>query len=139
MAESERKLERIPDFRTDDEEAEFWATHSPLDFPEQIEQVKTRAGRPSKSVLAIRLEDEHQRQLREIAGHCGIGPTTLARMFIVSAVNEYRGQGSKNPLVVLGRRAAPLANASEAEYGTPNQRKRLQVNDPIDKTPDSAK
>ena len=36
-------------------EADFWARHSPLEFPDEIEQVEIQVKKPLKSVLAIRL------------------------------------------------------------------------------------
>jgi len=33
-------MERLPKFKTAKEEAEFWETHSPLDFPGEFQEVK---------------------------------------------------------------------------------------------------
>lgn len=85
---------RIPQFRSREEEAEFWDTHSPLDFPDEIKQVEMRVRRPLKGVLAIRLSDEHLRELRELAEQYEVGPTTLARMFIVNSLNACKESGS---------------------------------------------
>lgn len=85
---------KIPRFRSREEEAEFWDTHSPLDFPDEIKPVQMRVRKPLKGVLAIRLSDKHLQELRELAEQYGVGPTTLARMFIVSSLNACKESGS---------------------------------------------
>jgi len=85
---------KIPRFRSREEEAEFWDTHSPLDFPDEIKQVQLRVRKPLKGVLAIRLSDEHLQELRALAEQYGVGPTTLARMFIVNSLNACKESGS---------------------------------------------
>jgi phosphohistidine swiveling domain-containing protein len=92
MDKEEKK--RIPRFRSREEEAEFWDTHSPLDFPDEIKQVQMRVRKPLKGVLAIRLDHKHLEELRELAEQYGVGPTTLARMFIVSSLKAYQEQAS---------------------------------------------
>ena len=88
------KKKRIPRFHSREEEAEFWDTHSPLDFPNEIRQVEMRVRKPLKGVLSIRLDHKHLEKLRELAEQYGIGPTTLARIFIVSALNAHPEQDS---------------------------------------------
>jgi phosphoenolpyruvate synthase/pyruvate phosphate dikinase len=53
-----------------------------------------RVRKPLKGVLAIRLSDKHLQELRELAEQYGVGPTTLARMFIVSSLNACKELGS---------------------------------------------
>lgn len=92
MDKEEKK--KIPRFRSREEEAEFWNTHSPLDFPDEIKQVEMRVRKPLKGVLAIRLGDKHLQELRELAEQYEVGPTTLARMFIVNSLNAYKERRS---------------------------------------------
>lgn len=92
MDKEEKK--KIPRFRSREEEAEFWDTHSPLDFPDEIKPVQMRVRKPLKGVLAIRLSDKHLQELRELAEQYEVGPTTLARMFIVSSLNACKESGS---------------------------------------------
>lgn len=92
MDKEEKK--KIPRFRSEEEEAEFWDTHSPLDFPDEIRQVEMRVRKTLKGVLSIRLGHKHLEELRELAEQYGVGPTTLARMFIVSSLNACKESGS---------------------------------------------
>jgi len=103
MAKRDRNTGKVSQFRSEEEEAEFWSVHSPLEFPEESEEVEVQVSRPLKSVLSIRLDPEYRQQLREIARHYGVGPTTLARMFIVASINAYRERGSLEPLSHLSQ------------------------------------
>jgi hypothetical protein len=74
----------IPTFKDEAEAAAFWDTHSPEDYPSEFEEVQVHFSRPLiKRGLTIKLSDETIQKLREIAQHKGIGPTTLARMWIL--------------------------------------------------------
>jgi hypothetical protein len=33
-------MEKVPKFKNAQEEGEFWETHSPLDFPDEFEEVR---------------------------------------------------------------------------------------------------
>jgi phosphohistidine swiveling domain-containing protein len=104
---------KIPRFRSREEEAEFWDTHSPLDFPDEIRQVEMRVRKPLKGVLAIRLDHKHLEELRELAEQYGVGPTTLARMFIVSSLNACKESGS------MGILSPPKPELKADLYGSP--------------------
>lgn len=43
---TKRTSPTIPAFRSHEEEAEFWDTHSPLDFPEEFEDVDVKFATP---------------------------------------------------------------------------------------------
>jgi len=111
--DKEEKKKKIPRFRSREEEAEFWDTHSPLDFPDEIKPVQMRVRKPLKGVLAIRLSDGHLQELRELAEQYGVGPTTLARMFIVSSLNACKASGS------LGISPLPKPELKADLYGSP--------------------
>lgn len=51
---------KLPRFTSVEEEAKFWDTHSPLDFPDEFRPTPIRVARPlqQKRVISIRL-DEH--------------------------------------------------------------------------------
>lgn len=68
-------------FKTLEEEADFWDTHDAVEvFGKNIKVGFHRA--PKTDTLTIRFESEDIERLREEAIHKGIGPTTLARMWI---------------------------------------------------------
>lgn len=81
----EKKLE-IPKFKNEQEEAEFWATHSTADYWNEWEPVDEVYERPDdkkeKYVVSIRLDVDDLDKLKKIAKSQGIGHTTLIRMWI---------------------------------------------------------
>jgi predicted DNA binding CopG/RHH family protein len=71
----------MPDFKTLQEEAEWWDKQdlSKLMTPDSTVWVE----RPKKTkTLSVRLDPEDMAELRAAAERQGIGPTTLARMWV---------------------------------------------------------
>ena len=76
---------RIPTFKTIEEEAAFWDTHSSEEFADELtpaENVKFVKARP-KRAITVRLEEDTFEELTREAREKGIGPSTLARMVIL--------------------------------------------------------
>jgi hypothetical protein len=80
---------KIPTFRTVQEEAEFWDTHSPLDYLDELEPVDIefapdafQRGREATRGLTVKLPESTIRTLRQLARRQGLGPTQLVRMWI---------------------------------------------------------
>jgi predicted DNA binding CopG/RHH family protein len=87
----ERKLkpyEPIPEFKSREEEAEFWDTHDLADYWDEFKTVKVRFAKNLSEGLNIRLDRETLLKLREIAHAKGVGPTTLARMWLLERLAE---------------------------------------------------
>lgn len=92
---TERKPSRLPKFKDEAAATAFWDIHSPEDFPEEFEDVQVRSSRPLiKRGLTIKLSEETIRRLREIAQERGIGPSTLARMWILKHLSQGETQRS---------------------------------------------
>jgi hypothetical protein len=80
----ERSTERIPSFADEQEAAAFWDTHSPLDFPDEFEDAEVSIARSTrKRGLTVKLDQATIDRLTAIAEGKGIGPSTLARMWIL--------------------------------------------------------
>lgn len=77
----------IPDFESYEEEAEYWETHDSTEF--EWEPVEMTVSQPLEVTYAIRLEPQTIEKMREIAASMGIGPTTLARMWILEKLREH--------------------------------------------------
>ena len=84
----------IPIFKTDVEEAEFWDKHSPLDFLSEPTPETLKVKLPKDRVITIRLDSKSQLKLDRIAREHNIGPSTFARLIIMSALQHLR-TGSK--------------------------------------------
>jgi predicted DNA binding CopG/RHH family protein len=80
----------LPAFKDEAEAAAFWDTHSPLDYPEQFQEVQVTFSRPLvKRGLTIKLTEDSIERLRRLASEKGIGPSTLARMWILERLREH--------------------------------------------------
>ena len=76
----------IKPFKTLDEEADFWDTHdtSPLFGNPHFPLMNLPLLEPEKEeVLSVRVQRSVKEQLAKISRRMGIGPTTLARMWIL--------------------------------------------------------
>lgn len=88
-----RVARRIPRFQSVEEEAAFWDTHSPLDYPDEFQKVDEPKvdqafDRPLRHLLGVRLDTATLTSLGEIARAKGIGPSTLARIWIMERLSS---------------------------------------------------
>jgi hypothetical protein len=91
MTRTERPMkpkEPIPQFKSREEEAEFWDTHDLADYWDDFKPVKVRFARNLSEGITIRFDPETLEQLRGEARKKGIGPTTLARMWILERLQS---------------------------------------------------
>lgn len=75
-------LEPIKPFKTLDEEADFWDTHSVSSEINDGTLVGFHQANKT-STITIRFDPKHLQVLRDKAFKKGLGPTTLARMWIL--------------------------------------------------------
>ena len=84
---------QIPKFKDEDEEREFWATHSPLDYFESI-NFKT-AGfpnlKPSLRSISIRLPESMLAELKILANKKDVPYQSLAKIFLARQIALERG------------------------------------------------
>jgi len=73
---------RIPDFKNRQEMAEWFDTHDLADYQDEFKTVQVRFAKNLSVGLNIRLDPQSLAQLRTMAHNKGVGPTTLARMWI---------------------------------------------------------
>lgn len=82
--------EPIPEFKTREEEAEFWDTHDLSDYWAEWKPVKVRFAKNLSEGITIRLDPETMQRVREEAKRKGIGPTTLIRMWVLERLQGAR-------------------------------------------------
>ena len=76
-------MPKIPTFKTDKEDAEFWDTHSLADYEEDLEPAyDVIVERPERQVISLRLDKKIVRTLKAFAMKKGIGYSPLLRMWI---------------------------------------------------------
>lgn len=76
------KSNKIPGFKSYKEEANFWDTHDFNEFWDQGKPVKIKAAFPLSKRLELRIDEETVKKLEKEAHKKGVGPSTLARMWI---------------------------------------------------------
>lgn len=91
-----QKQKRIPAFASLEEETRFWGTHDTADFEDEFEPVNARFARNLSQGITVRFTPETLETLRAIAKRKGIGPTALARMWILERL-EAIDQGTAAP------------------------------------------
>ena len=83
MTEKEKTQSRVPAFANRQEEAEFWDTHDFGDYWDETEPVDVTFSKNLSENLTVRLSPQALKLLRQQADQIGVGPSTLARMWIV--------------------------------------------------------
>ncbi len=76
-----RQKKPVPTFASVAEEAEFWDTHDTTDY--DWEPVAVQFGKNLSRGITVRFSSDTLAQLRKTAHERGVGPTTLARMWIL--------------------------------------------------------
>lgn len=82
-----------PRFRTEDEEREFWATHSPLDFFDlsKAKRASFPNLRPSLKTISIRLPEDLLAELKVQAHKRDMPYQSLAKLYLAWGVRSERG------------------------------------------------
>lgn len=83
---SERR--RIPDFKSREEEAEFWDTHDVTDYFGELRPVRVTPMPGLSAGMTVRLDAEDRERLGRLAAARGIGPSTLVRMWIKERLRD---------------------------------------------------
>jgi predicted DNA binding CopG/RHH family protein len=79
---------RIPNFKNEDEEREFWASHSPLDY---FDSKKFKRGsfpnlKPSLKSISIRLPEDLLVELKTLANKKDVPYQSLAKLFLARQI-----------------------------------------------------
>jgi len=77
-----------PEFKNEDEEREFWSTHSPLDYFD-IKRVKKAAFpnlKPSTKAVSIRLPEDLLAELKILANKKDVPYQSLVKIMLVRQV-----------------------------------------------------
>ncbi len=88
MVTARKAKSRIPRFKSYEEEAEFWDTHSTTEFEGEFVEVKIEVARPLIHTLAVRMDAKTIDRLAAVGRKKGIGPSTLARMWLLERLDQ---------------------------------------------------
>jgi hypothetical protein len=86
---------RIPSFNSIEEEAEFWDTHDFTDFEDELTEVTITVEGELAERVTVRLDQTDRLALERHARKIGVGPSTLARMWLKERLNQEAEQGKK--------------------------------------------
>jgi len=76
-------MKKIPKFKTEKEEADFWAKHDSTDYLPETKEVKVKFTRPKKKLVSLRLDEKTIKELKKLANDKGIGYLELIRMWVI--------------------------------------------------------
>ena len=88
MASTQKTKTKVPRFKSLEEEAKFWETHDTTEFEDEFQEVQVKATRPLTHTLAVRLDAATLHRLATAARRKGIGPSTLARMWLLERLDQ---------------------------------------------------
>ncbi len=79
---------RIPKFKNEDEEREFWATHSPLDYfdTRKFRSVSFPRLKPSLKSISIRLPEDMLAELKILANKRDVPYQSLAKIYLARQI-----------------------------------------------------
>ena len=75
-------MKKMSKFKTDEEAARFWETHSFQDYYRDTKEAEIRFIKKPKKAIAIRLDPDDIKSVERIAQHKGLSYTSLLRMWI---------------------------------------------------------
>lgn len=90
---------RIPKFENEDQEREFWATHSPLDY---FDSSKPQKGsfpnlKPSLKSISIRLPEDLLNELKNLANKKDVPYQSLVKIFLARQIALERKPSIRSP------------------------------------------
>lgn len=85
-----KKKNKIPQFKNEDEEREFWAIHSPLDYLDNLEPVEFDLSelKPSTKTISLRLPQSIIDQLKRLANKRDVPYQSLLKIFLSEKIQE---------------------------------------------------
>jgi len=88
-----KAVRRIPEFKNEDEEREFWATHSPLDYfdAKKLKRASFPKLKPSLKSISIRLPEDMLAELKILANKKDVPYQSLAKMYLARQIALERG------------------------------------------------
>ena len=84
------KLKRIPKFKNEDEERDFWATHDSTDYINwsEAKEIIMPNLKPSLKTISIRLPEIMIEELKLIANKRDVPYQSLMKMFLAERVEQ---------------------------------------------------
>ena len=83
-------IDKIPQFKTEQEEADFWDSHDSTDFLDETKAINVTFvdARPSMKQISLRLDPSIIDKLKSLAVGKGIGYQTMIRMWVMERLGQ---------------------------------------------------
>ena len=93
-----KRNNRIPKFKNEDEEREFWATHSPLDYfdSKSVKSASFPDLKPSLKSISIRVPSDMPAELKTLANKKDVPYQSLAKIYLAREIALERGSLSRS-------------------------------------------
>ena len=90
MPKVKPRVRKVPRFRNEDEERDFWASHDSTEFVNwrQAERVKLPNLHPTTRTISIRLPESMIDRLKVLANKRDIPYQSLLKMFVADKIEE---------------------------------------------------
>ncbi len=90
MPKVKRRMRKIPKFRNEDQERDFWASHDSTESVDwrQAERVKLPNLRPTTRTISIRLPESMIERLKVLANKRDVPYQSLLKMFVADKIEE---------------------------------------------------
>jgi hypothetical protein len=87
-----KKVSKIPNFKTREEEAKFWDTHSFADYWDEFKDVDLLVDlhKPKEETVVVRLQKSVKDRLEKVARSKGINVSALTRMWLMEKLQSNR-------------------------------------------------
>ena len=85
-----KQLKKIPKFKSEEEERDFWATHDFTDYIDQFEEVKLDLSKlkPTTESISLRLPGYLLMRIKEIANSRDVPYQSLMKVFLAERVEK---------------------------------------------------
>lgn len=89
---AKKKLKKIPEFKNEDEEREFWATHDSTDYVDwsQANRVRLPRLKISTRTISLRLPESMLEQLQILANERDVPYQSLLKVFLAERIEQER-------------------------------------------------
>ena len=81
---------QIPEFKSEDEEREFWATHDSTEYMDwnQAERVTFPKLKPSTKTISLRMPESMLNQIRVLANKRAVPYQSLIKIFLQERIDD---------------------------------------------------
>lgn len=90
-----KQKNKIPEFKSLEEEVEFWDTHDTTDFEDEFKPLRVRVARNLKHIFSVRFEGKTLSDLDAEAEKKGLGTGALIRMWVKERLQEEQSRSTR--------------------------------------------